>query len=579
MNKKVFLQKKWWGALLTLIAGSLFIFVIIGQLTVSSAYEVAEALPPAGSLTVNVFQDINGNATFDSGETQGVANVTVSLFDVDDATGSACASTVTDGNGQAVISPAESSSCAGVVMRLEVATADYPAGIVNGPVNVIDDDNDLDTSTYADSPSDASPAVQIIDLSTDQIINISAINPAEYSCGVEDAYTFIPCYVNGNPLLTGPASSMDAFVGFPYTATGSAFDPNDIANPVNVIEPDHLATAGDIGSTWGVAWSEQTRVAYTSAFLKRHVGLGPLGLDGIYAIDMSDGAAAASVSGWLEIQDDLGIDVGQGSVASNAARGLDATADPSHDATVFDDIAIIGMGDIDIVDDEMLDPDNQRTDGWVDHEYLFVADLQNKDVLVIDAADKTLVTTYDIPAPTTACSNGEHRPWAVKYADGKLYVGMVCDASTDSTNLLDEGTNSNLEALVYEYDITAELRADTPPATGTVTPTVVMRDSLDYARGSVWKESSCPDTSSWHPWLDSSDPHPLGDAVPLFGPDDTERERICWPTPILSDIEFSDEGNILMSFVDRTSHQWGFFNFGLDTNDCLLYTSPSPRDS
>ncbi len=572
MNLNRFSKEKVLGATFALSFGLIALFGVLNQFDVPLVSEVSAA-PPSETLTVTIFQDTNGNGSLDVAETDRIDGVTVSLFGADSGATAACATAATNLNGTATFAPADTVTCTGEVVRVEVNSADYPAGLLVGPVNTVDDDADASTSTYEDSATDASPIVQMVDLSSPQTINISVINPAEYTCSAADAYLFVPCYINGDPLIAGGAADMDAFVGFPYTATGSAFDPQDPANPdINVVEPDHLAVGSQIGSTWGVAYSRQQQLAFTAAFLKRHVGLGPLGLDGIYAVDMSDGGPSATVANWLEVEVDLGVDIGVSLVDSNPDRGLDASTDPSHDAGVFDSIATIGLGDIDIVDDELLDPDQTRGDGWVDHEYLFLVDVANKDVLVVDTVDKNLVTTYDIPAPTTACVNGEHRPWAINYHEGSLYVGLICDGSTDTANLLNEGPNSNLEAIVYEYDVVAELRSETPPAAGTAAPVTILREPLDYARGPVWKESNCPVTSSWHPWLDSSNPHPLGTDVPLFGPDDIERERICWPTPILSDLEFSDDGNMLLSFMDRSSHQWGFFNYGLDeTDDQTLY--------
>ena len=120
---------------------------------------------------------------------------------------------------------------------------------------------------------------------------------------------------------------------------------------------------------------------------------------------------------------------------------------------MFNLIGTIGMGDIDIVDDELLDPVGTEFNGWVDHEYLFISDVNNKNILVIDTETKGLVSTIEIPAPTPACTNGEHRPWATKYESGNLFVGVVCDGSTDTANFANPDPNPNLEAIVYSYAV------------------------------------------------------------------------------------------------------------------------------
>src|SRR5699024_2948263 len=54
-------------------------------------------------------------------------------------------------------------------------------------------------------------------------------------------------------------------------------------------DPEVLATKEQIGSTWGVTAQSANQKVYTSAIVKRHVGLGPMGTGGLYQYDRKTG--------------------------------------------------------------------------------------------------------------------------------------------------------------------------------------------------------------------------------------------------------------------------------------------------
>ncbi|MFN8000789.1 MAG: hypothetical protein U0X75_07215 [Acidobacteriota bacterium] len=67
----------------------------------------------------------------------------------------------------------------------------------------------------------------------------------------------------------------------------------------------HLATARQVGSVWGVAYNKFTKKVFTSAMLRRHVGLGPQGLGGMYVTDMTV-PASATTSNFIDVVADPG---------------------------------------------------------------------------------------------------------------------------------------------------------------------------------------------------------------------------------------------------------------------------------
>jgi hypothetical protein len=82
---------------------------------------------------------------------------------------------------------------------------------------------------------------------------------------------FVPVFTDGDPLGFGTAAMSTCFRSHSYTSTGNAIATRTLA-------------ASQLGSVWGVAYSKQAKKIFTSAFLKRQVGLGPLGTGGIYML-------------------------------------------------------------------------------------------------------------------------------------------------------------------------------------------------------------------------------------------------------------------------------------------------------
>ena len=89
--------------------------------------------------------------------------------------------------------------------------------------------------------------------------------------------------------------------------------------------------------------------------MKRHAGLGPLGLGGIYVTDMATNTASPYVD---VSQPPLNINVGATNAGdpwfgvTNATRGLNPDpAQPSADSLAFELIGKVGMGDLEMSED------------------------------------------------------------------------------------------------------------------------------------------------------------------------------------------------------------------------------------
>jgi hypothetical protein len=360
-------------------------------------------------------------------------------------------------------------------------------------------------------------------------INLGLIVPANYN--EVNPLIGIPIHVSGNPLGGGSSSTMDAFASFDFNSSGNGGTiavtntPND---PVN-----HKIPASQIGSLWGVAYHKHTKKLYTSAFVKRHVGIGPLGEGGIYILDYTTGSPV--VSNFVDVNT-IGINTGTVGVGATPAlrninRGLNNTANQANvggDPLAFDAVGKIGLGDIDISED--------GSKLWVVNLNLLtlnsiVIDSDNNPSTAPTAAD---VTTFNIPNPFTA---GTQRPFALKTYNGKVYVGLVSDAT--------------LEAAVYEF------------SGGTFTPVLVNGLAiipLNYPKG--FASNNCPTITGWFNWRNSNPP------IVCSG---TTNFLYSYPTPMLCDIEFDIDGSLILTFMDRMGHQIGSNNTQLDGTDLENY--------
>ena len=134
---------------------------------------------------------------------------------------------------------------------------------------------------------------------------------------------------------------------------------------------------------------------------------------------------------------------------------------PNNDPEAFGKIGKVGIGDIDISEDE---------------ETLYVMSLNDKTVYAISTDDKSLINSYPVPDP--GCEGGVFRPFAISYHQGALYVGGVCDAQLSQQ----EG---DLSATVYQL-VDNEFVS-------------ILNFPLDYPKFGV--HTSCPDLGDGTPGL------------------------------------------------------------------------------
>ncbi len=333
------------------------------------------------------------------------------------------------------------------------------------------------------------------------------------TCGVNTAFAgaedytdenpilYSTCFINGDPLASGSnAADEDVLVSFTWDSRGSSTPPNKVG------------TAAQYGSIYGIAQDRFDDYLFTSAFIKRHVGMGPEGIGGIYVLDIS-GTPTPIFSFDLA---DLGINVG--TIASNSARGLQPSVNlPSNDPDTYPMVAKNGIGAMEV---DYLG------------ENLYVVNLFERKLHKIDITGlptpptSANVTTYNLP--TSSCTGGEYRPFAVRFFRGEVYVGSVCDASISQNS-------ADLTAAIHRLDGT--------------TFNAITTFSLNYTKGYTTLHSSCEDFPGWYPWTD---------VVPAACDNGS---TIVYPQPVFSDFEFDVDGSLIVGLMDRIGHQLGYENY------------------
>ncbi|MEM7134157.1 MAG: SdrD B-like domain-containing protein [Chloroflexota bacterium] len=298
------------------------------------------------------------------------------------------------------------------------------------------------------------------------------------------------------------------------------------------------AGSDEMGATWANTHSANDGRLYSAAVLKRHVGLGPLAnfngtdtytVDGVYVTaysaaggNFNAGSPGFTLQGVTPANGGSSIDLGtvQRTVDSNGTLDDDyeIRAGRSVDLDAFAKVGTVGFGGADIAPDGAL---------WL-------VNLNQRQLIRVDtaglptdgsAAPSGNVTAYPISDP--GCANGDYRPWALNFYGGNGYLGIVCSAETSQNQ-------ADLHVHIVSFDLAAP---------GTYTPEIDF--PLNYARETLFTAQFGGNgpRANWLPW--TSTWQTVGRAMGWY----------AYPQPILSDIVFNIDGDMMLGFMDRFGHQ------------------------
>lgn len=442
-----------------------------------------------------VFRDFNSNGSFDSGVSlteTGMAGISVKAFDSTGTQVGATASSAADG------SYTLTGLSAGVDYRVEFSWAE----------------------TWLQSSAAGGSSVQFV---KDGVtgVDFAVSDPNEYA-HTHNPYLAIPQYINGNASSTGISDRPSLFV-IPF----NAHSPDSMTQ---IPQPAVKASIGQTGATWGVAYQPSHQTLYTSAVIRRFSGLGPLGIGGIYKVDMSNPTNASTGSlNYIDVKS-IGIPVGDDPRDDTTCNSLATRIDqPAHDIAAAQQVGEVGIGGISM--------DN-------DHHRLWLVNMADRKLYGIQNVSPATTPTvadvlggYSIELPSgMSCQSGILRPWAVKYHQGKVYVGALCDASSAFP-----GTEE-LAGYILGFD-------PTNTAAG-----FAVEHSFRFNTPRAGYDSNV--TTVWYGWQH----YPGG-------------------TPILTSIEFDLDGSLMIGVLNRAAMMSGTNNYNsLDCADTNLSDMPGAGD-
>lgn len=463
----------------------------------------------AQTITGTVYLDLDFSGVKDANES-GLAGITVTAYN---SAGASAATTATATNGTYTLSGLTNSA------SYRVEFTGIPSGYYTGPKG-----------------SSSGTTVQFVTASATNI-NLGVNYPAEY-CQTNPNIV-IPCYDAGASTQAGfdNVATHPAIIAFPSTATGTTSAPTTPAPTKNV-------PVMKVGSVWGTAFKKDTKRMFFGTSLKRHIDLGEFSrpntsnvqtIDGVYMVDYN--GLTGTYIGGFKLQGVNGIDLGSvnrfiksTAVSTTAAaddNALSSVNRQSRDLDAFAKIGKIGMGDVAMSEDL---------------KSLWIVNLNQKALIKVDISNQallpttggtipgSLVTQYNIDFSSLGTCSGSFRPWALSMYHGRGYVGVVCDGAS--------GTAADLKAYVLSFD----------PANVAGGFTKEFEMALNYNREqSAWPTSQNASyrLATWRPWTDTW-------TLPALS------GEFSWAQPILSNIEFTQNGSMTLGFMDRAGMQFDY---------------------
>jgi len=327
-----------------------------------------------------------------------------------------------------------------------------------------------------------------------------------------------------------------AFSAFTQGAANQVTEAAVAMFPYNAVDRSavfgKIPASNKLGSVYGLAYDPLRKYLYAAAFLKRHVGLGEKGLGGIYRIDYS---TATPVVTSVYTVPNVGTVVRPSDVgASNS---------PSQDTDAFGKVGKVGLGDLDI------SPNRDK---------LWTINLNNSTLIKIENILAPNPISTEIPiASAPVCGNGTFRALGIETYRDKVYVGGVCTGENG-------GASSDLTASIHEYNVrTGQWR-------------MVLNWSLAlpaYNHGDIVGSvnQNLAQCREWETWTDVYTERNLvantgsGEPAQIFngnfeivGGGPTGAEFRCRGQAMISDIEVTREGLMIIAMMDRTGHQLGY---------------------
>jgi hypothetical protein len=519
-------------------AGHLFLaqLLLAGGLVVGDDVSAAEVGDDTfdGTVTGLVFNDYNGNGQLDTEQGIGVAvdrGIGGIQVDAYDSAGINVASTVSAADGTYTLNVTGSASEA---IRIEFAIPD------GAPFTGF-----VPSAAYWQGAAQTDPAtprsggsIRFVDLGATRI-DFAVMRPGDYC----DDATLVTCIL---PIGDEAGTNFSVPGLTEFSARSDGMLPTFVPNPQNYSGRGFQVRSFDLGSVFGIGIDRSgrsvdgIRVAAPNAFIgtyvKRHSEYGFNGnTNTIYRVPLlADGGSEASVfvtlPGTLPLHD------------ASAGIGEVTGIRYADDRAIFTRVGRIGLGDVDVTDDgtTLLAVDMDETAP----KLYFVPILGTGD----DVTAGT-VTSAAIPAPGTfggvACPGTWH-PMGIGTRGERILVGGVCGAEDTTSTASPRGpAPTQAAAFVLEYTGARD-------GSGTFATIFAMR--MDYNRGcgttvhcdNAGSTAGSINSADWVAWNE----YPLYRRNPVG-----DRWLATNPQPMLSNVEITDSGDLVLAFRDRWTDQ------------------------
>ena len=339
---------------------------------------------------------------------------------------------------------------------------------------------------------DYGPAVQVVPAGGST--NYALVPPS--ACDLtEGGELWTTCFVNGDRDSGGLT---DTIVELGYD---------------NVQDPAKIADKNVTGSVWGLAYDQYDDVLYASAFLKRHVDLGPEGIDGLYWT--TDGGVT-----WQSTS--LGAEFG-----ADPTRDIEGVAPNgvSYDEEAFALIGKRGIGDIDVT------PSGNK---------LLVSNLATNSIHVYDVTSGAPVLDQIFPIPDKCGGTGMQIFATNAIEEDRALIGVTCTGQVDVSVVQLRLDNGNT---ITPYKVSLDEMERSCAGSEIINITADTCDALTPNGATL-------SGGDWQTWSDDYNDFGVRDDARSFT--DVVRHQ-----PILSDIEVTADGGFVLGIMDRGSHQIG----------------------
>jgi hypothetical protein len=444
-----------------------------------------------------VFQDFNGNGTLDPGEL-GLPGVQVKAFNVADVQ---IAAAISASNGTYNLGAATIN----VAIRIEFTPPSATSCSLGYVPTVF-------------GPSSLT-SVQFYAAAASTVANYGIFDKLKFRSANNPDPTMVLTRAHLEDGAPG-IDDRDVIVNFNYTKSGDG------------AEPYYKSPLSKVGALWAVAYNRTRNQIFTAALFKRHTRLGIGGTGGIYITD-----PLANTTELFTTIPNAGVDQHENGNLFQDRRNIAGSPNSTGLNNPTTAAGTTALGGMDISEDDKT---------------IYVLNLNDKLIYQVDAFTGVVSpTTIAIPAtPGTLAeiATGVSRPWALKIYKGKMYVGVVRDASVSNDF-------NDLKAFVFEYNLCSSTWNTTP----------IVSVNLNYQRGTVGNTNSQAfpndQTRIWHPWIKNW----IGNSPPVAqdnnagnggdGSGNYPEDKFIYPQPILTDIEFDDANAMVLAFSDRVGFQ------------------------